>query len=77
MRSVYYLKKSQFLLEYPDRFFLLIAVTPLCYSLGLNTSEFLGVPALSDNTWIRPSFDSRENVETQSVGLHDPLTLML
>jgi hypothetical protein len=55
MKSVYYFKKSPVLLEYPDRFFLLIAAAPLCYSPGLNTLEFLGVPALSDSTWIRLS----------------------
>jgi hypothetical protein len=39
-------KNSAVLFEYPDRIFLLIAAASLCYSLGLNTSEFLGVPAL-------------------------------
>jgi hypothetical protein len=52
-------KNSPVLLEYPDSFFLLIAATPLCYSPGLNTSEFLGVPALSDSTWFRRAVDSR------------------
>jgi hypothetical protein len=51
-------KKFPVLLEYPDGLFLLIAATPLCYSPGLNTSEFLGVPALSESTWIRLSVDS-------------------
>jgi len=52
-------KNSSVLLEYPDSFFLLIAAAPLCYSPGLNTSEFLGVPALSDSTWFRLTIDSR------------------
>jgi hypothetical protein len=52
-------KKFPVLLISPDRLFLVIAAAPLCYCLGLNTSEFLGVPALSDRTWTRLSVDSR------------------
>jgi hypothetical protein len=43
-------KKFLVLLKSPDRHSLLIVATPLCYCLGLNTLDFLGVSTLSDCT---------------------------
>jgi len=51
-------KKSPVLLEYCDRLFSTHCCNTAVLEPGLNTSEFIGVPALSDSTWIRLSVDS-------------------
>jgi hypothetical protein len=70
-------KKFLVLLKSPNRHSLLIAVTPLSHWSGLNTPKSSGVSTLSDNTWTRLSVNRRQDVEAQSTGLYNPLTLIL